>query len=179
METWFVTDQYVEKLLESNHEEAETHMVLYARYKNTNAVVVSKDTGCDTRSYLYGVGKIKVFKKCANSKEKLNLLQDVVVPSTINEKTVDKVSKFIQTTYPGMKDESVTETRVRIYKLLKTKTLQPIPPDENSMLQPIKRIRYHLYYTLISDIVVIPDFDLSENGWMTVKRQCSVSLVCW
>ena len=44
METWFVTDQYVEKLFESNHEEADTCMVLHAIHKNTNAVIVSKDT---------------------------------------------------------------------------------------------------------------------------------------
>ena len=79
-------------------------------------------TGCDTTSYLHGVGKIKVFKKYVNSKEKMNLLQDIGVPSTITEKTVDKVLKFFQTMcYPGMEDESVTETRVRIYKQLKTK----------------------------------------------------------
>ena len=44
METWFITDQYVEKLFESKHEEAGTLMVLQALYKNTNAVIVSKDT---------------------------------------------------------------------------------------------------------------------------------------
>ena len=37
--------------------------------------------------------------------------------------------------YPGMEDESVTETRVGIYKQLKTKTSQSIPSDENSILQ--------------------------------------------
>ena len=44
METWFVTDQYAEKLFESNHEEAYTRMVLHALYKHTNAALVSKDT---------------------------------------------------------------------------------------------------------------------------------------
>ena len=39
MDKWFVTDQYVEKLFESNHEETGT---LYT--KNTNSVIVSKDT---------------------------------------------------------------------------------------------------------------------------------------
>ena len=37
MGTWFVTDRYVEKLLESNHEEADTRMILHALYKKTNA----------------------------------------------------------------------------------------------------------------------------------------------
>ena len=60
-------------------------------------------------SYLHGVGKIKVLKKCVNSKEKMNLLQDVGVSSTINEKNVGKVSKFILTMfYSGLEDESVT-----------------------------------------------------------------------
>ena len=36
----------------------------------------------DTTSYLNSVGKIKVFKRCVKSKEKLNLLQDFVVPLT-------------------------------------------------------------------------------------------------
>ena len=34
-------------------------------------------TSCNATSSLYGVGKIKVFKKCVNSKEKMNLLQDI------------------------------------------------------------------------------------------------------
>ena len=137
MEAWFVTDQYIENLFENNHEEADTSMVLHALYKNTNVVIVSKDTdvlillvymhalknitskwcmkidnekfidrgkiveyygkdvilklpdihavtGCDTMSYLLGVRKIEVFKKCVNSKEKMNLLQDIDVSSTIN-----------------------------------------------------------------------------------------------
>ena len=55
----------------------------------------------------------------------MNLSQDVGVPSSINEKTFGKVSKFIQTMCDtGMEDESVKETRVRIYKQLKTKTSQ-------------------------------------------------------
>ena len=44
IETWFITDQYLEQLFESNHEEADTRMVLHALYKNTNTVIVSKDT---------------------------------------------------------------------------------------------------------------------------------------
>ena len=36
--------------------------------------------------------------------------------------------------YSGMEIESVTETIVRIYKQLKTKTSQSIPPDKNSVL---------------------------------------------
>ena len=52
---------------------------------------------------------------------------------------------------------------------LKTKTLQSKPSDENSTLQAIKRIHYQLYYWLQSDIPVIPEIDLSENGWMIIE----------
>ena len=44
-------------------------------------------TGCNTTSYLHGMGKIKVYKKCVNSKEKMNLLQDIGVPSTIKSQS--------------------------------------------------------------------------------------------
>ena len=45
METWLVADQYLETLFESNHEEADTCMAfLHTLQKNTNAVLVSRDT---------------------------------------------------------------------------------------------------------------------------------------
>ena len=44
METWFLIDQNVEKLFESNNKDAGTCMVLHAPCKNNNAVIVSRDT---------------------------------------------------------------------------------------------------------------------------------------
>ena len=41
VESWFVTDQYVEKVFESYHE---TRMNLHALYKKINAVIVFKNT---------------------------------------------------------------------------------------------------------------------------------------
>ena len=37
------------------------------------------------------------------------------------------------------------------------------------MLQAMKRIHYQLYYWLQSDIALIQEIDLSENGWMIVN----------
>ena len=60
---------------------------------------------------------------------------------------VKDVEKFIQTVYYSRKkEESLTEIRVRLYKQIKTKTFQSLPPDEKSMLQAIKCILYYLYY---------------------------------
>ena len=39
-----MTVQYVEKLFESNYEEADTPIILHALSKYTNAVIVSEDT---------------------------------------------------------------------------------------------------------------------------------------
>ena len=47
------------------------------------------------------------------------------------------------------------------------KTFQTVPRDENSVLQASERIHYQ--YWLRSDITVIPDIDLSENGWIIVE----------
>ena len=66
-----------------------------------------------------------------------------------------KVTKFIQTMrYSGMEDESVTETKLSIYKQLKRKTSQRIPRNENSMLQAIKPIHYQLFQKLICQRMV-------------------------
>ena len=83
-----------------------------------------------------------------------------MLPSTINGKKNDTVLEFIQTTcYSGMVDESVTKKGVRIYKQLKIKI---------SILQAIKQIHYQSYYWLQSDMAMISETDLSENGWVIV-----------
>ena len=59
----------------------------------------------------------------------------------------EDVEKFIQTvSYSGKEGETLTETRVRLYKQMKTKTSQSWPPDEKSMLQAIKYVHYQVYY---------------------------------
>ena len=44
VESWFVTNQYVEKVFESYHEKADTWINLHALYKKINAVIVFKNT---------------------------------------------------------------------------------------------------------------------------------------
>ena len=91
-------------------------------------------TGCDTTSLLHGAGKIKVLKKCLNTKEKLRLLNTIGVSCKVSDTAIKDVEKFIQTVcYSGREEESLTETRVRLYKQMKTKTSQSLPSDEKSM----------------------------------------------
>ena len=57
------------------------------------------------------------------------------------------VEKFIQTVcYSGKDEDSLTETRVRLYKQMNIKTSQSLPPDKKSTLQAIKSILYEVYY---------------------------------
>ena len=64
--------------------------------------------------FLHAVGKIKVLKKCLNCKEKLTLL---------NTTLLHDVEKFTQTVrYSEKEEESLTETRVQLYKQMKTRT---------------------------------------------------------
>ena len=47
---------------------------------------------------------------------------------------VKDVEKFIQTVcYFGKEEESLSETMVRLHKLMKIKTSQPLPPDKKSI----------------------------------------------
>ena len=57
--------------------------------------------------------------------------------------------------------ESLTETRVRLYKQMKTKTFQFIPPHEKSMLQAI---RYDVFYESRVDEAIISDILLQGNA---------------
>ena len=120
--------------------------------------------GRDTTSFLHGVGKIKVLKKCLNWKEKLSLPNTIGVSCKVSDTTVKGVKKFIQTVcYSEKEEESLTETRVPVYRQMKTKTSQSLPPDENSMLQKIKPINCKIYYWSRVDEAIISDVWFVDN----------------
>ena len=111
--------------------------------------------------------KVKVLKKRLNRKEKLSLLNTIGVSCNISDTTVKDVQKFIQIVYyPGKEEESLTETRVRLYTQMKTKTSQSLPPGEKSMLQTIKRVQYQVYYSSRVGETIISDILLQDNGWI-------------
>ena len=78
--------------------------------------------GCDTNSLIHGAGKIKLLTKCLNGQEKLVLLNATGISCKVSDTAVKDVEKFIQTVcYSGKEEESLTETRVRLYKQINTK----------------------------------------------------------
>ena len=134
-------------------------------------------TGCDTTSYMYGVGKAKVLNKVVKDIRVLDLLITIGVKSG-TPTNYDDVEKFIRTVcYSGRKDESLVETRVRLYQKQKVKTSQSLPADPDSMKQAILRINYQLYYWLRSDQPMIEIIPLQENGWKVDVDKNSVEPV--
>ena len=75
-------------------------------------------TGCDTTSYLYSVGKMKVFNKCLKRSEVVNCLEGLGKNASFASENFEDVMKFIQTIcYSGKPSESLVETRVRHIRL--------------------------------------------------------------
>ena len=74
------------------------------------------------------------------------------------------VEKFIQTVcYSGKDEDSLTETRVRLYEQMNIKTSQSLPPDKKSMLQAIKIIHYGVYYCSTVDEAIESNVLFQDN----------------
>ena len=81
-------------------------------------------TGCDTTSYFFRVGKIKVWKKLLKSPAKINLINSLGLTKDLSINGEQNCQKFMQTVmYNGTEEEEYIGTRVRLYKKQSTKTL--------------------------------------------------------
>ena len=84
------------------------------------------------------------------------------------------VEKLIQTVcYSGKEEDTVTDTRVRLYKQMNIKTSQSLPPDQKSMLQAIQSIHYEVYYCSVVNEAIVSDILLQDNVGiveMTMKK---------
>ena len=81
---------------------------------------------------------------------------------------VKDVMVFVQTVmYSGRKDESYFDTRVRLYKAIKTKSSQSLPPDPESMQQAFRRVHYEVYYWL----------RFAEKSVQTISLETTVGLL--
>ena len=124
-------------------------------------------TGYDATSSLHVFGKIEVFKKCLKGK-KLRLLNTIAVSSKVSEAAVKGVEK---------EEKGVTETRVRLYKQMKTKISQSLPPDEKLMFQTFKRILFEVNYWSRVDEATISDIFFEDNGWFINNENHEVRLL--
>ena len=124
-----------------------------------------------TRLLFYIVGKIKVLEKCLKEKEKHRLLNTISISCKVSDTTIKDGEKLIQTVCCSGKDEkSLTETQVRLYRQMKTKTSQFLSHGEKSMLQAIKGVFYHVYYPSRVDKTVISDICCKMMAGLSTKR---------
>ena len=70
--------------------------------------------------------------------------------------------------------KSFTETRMRLYKQIKTKTSQSLLTEEKSMLQAIKCVHYQVCYSSRVHEITISDIFLQDNGWIVDKKNKEV-----
>ena len=130
-------------------------------------------TGCDTTSFMFSGGKVNVLKKCM---KQVSLLNGFGETSTVDNKVSQNVSKFIQTIfYAGLEIENLVESRVKLYRKVKTKTLLTLTPDPKSMEQAILRIHQQLYYWLRFDTKEIDVINMENFGWLVERESGAVT----
>ena len=131
-------------------------------------------TGCDTTSYMFRVGKIKVFKKLEKNPDLCMMLRALENDEPLEETDIDELKQFVQTViYSGKLSESYIDTRIRLYDQQQKKNSTNIPPDPDSLLQDLRRkqLQVLIWRQLYSVMMNIPDKRL--YGWK-VKDDGSV-----
>ena len=123
-------------------------------------------SGCDTTSFFYGVGKFKLLKKVMKNQDSLDHLSSLGESKELDLQSIKDIMVFVQTVmYSGRRDESYVDTRVRLYKAMKTKSSQSLPPDPDSIHQAVRRVHYQVYYWLRFAEKSIQYISLEDNGW--------------
>ena len=123
-------------------------------------------TGCDTASYMFRVGKVKVFQKLMKKPESCNLLKALENDIPLTEDDIGDLKQFVQTImYSGKMSESYVETRVRLYDQQGNKNSTNLPPDPDSLLQDLKRKQLQVYIWKQLDNVWINIVDTKLYGW--------------
>ena len=69
-------------------------------------------TGCDSTSYLYGVAKVKVLRKCLKDPQTLNLLELLGKEVQFSTEGEESVSKVVQQVNNGYKNETMIDTSI-------------------------------------------------------------------
>ena len=78
---------------------------------------------------------------------------------------------FKEICYNGSEIESLVDVRVRIYRSMKTKSSQSLPPDPKSMEQHIRRCNCQLMIWLSCDQANHQYISLDDGGWMVKNEQ--------
>ena len=107
--------------------------------------------------------KLSFLKKILKHQDSLELLGSLGKAKELSIDSINDAVEFVKTVmYSGRKDESLVDTRARLYKAMKAKSSQPLPPDPDSMHQAILRVHYQLYHWLRLAQKSIPSRDAGE-----------------
>ena len=130
-------------------------------------------TGADTTSGFFGRREKAVIKNVRkNIDEAKELLENFGKSSTMTKDCFKSVILFIvRSIYNDRKSLSLTELLCLSWKLMKKKSTQRLPPDEDSFRWHIMRsnsIIYTITNYMSSDIISSP----SEHDWKVVDGKC-------
>ena len=74
-------------------------------------------TGCDITSYYHFTGKSAPWRKLLQNPNMLLLIKDLGKEKLLSEQAIDSCVEFVRlVVYGGYKDESLVDTRVRMYR---------------------------------------------------------------
>ena len=97
----------------------------------------------------------------------------------LSEQCISEVNKFVVSNmYAGRKGETIIDARVRLYKSIKTKSSQALPPDADSLKQALLRVHYQVFHWLRCNKRQIPSISLEDKGW-TIDTEESVVRTIW
>ena len=120
--------------------------------------------GCDTTSYAAKRGKVRPLNKLIKRKreELLETFGNLANPES-NLEAAEELFKTML--YSGKKNESVTETRCRMYSEQKTKSSMNLIPDKSSLLEHLKRsnLQIYIWKQCTEQNITIPA--RAGNGW--------------
>ncbi|XP_065053639.1 uncharacterized protein LOC135682604 [Rhopilema esculentum] len=129
-------------------------------------------SGCDTTSYFYKTGKVKIIKKLLSSPSNCQILESFGQDQSLESEKIDNVKEFIRTVvYSGKVGESYVETRIQLYKEMKSKSSSSIPPDPDSVKQAIRRANYQVFHWVRCCEVNIETVSFENHGWKWDKEK--------
>ena len=132
-------------------------------------------TGCDTVSFPFRVGKIKPLKKMIKVGA-TDQISTFGCDTLTDEQMVSAKEFFRSIMYPGLKNENLTETRVRMYRNQKEKASERIIPDDSSVEQHLKRswLQSFIWRQCLERQIAYPEID--ESGW---KEEDGTTIPVW
>ena len=123
-------------------------------------------TGCDTSLYFHFKGKVTPWKKMLNNPHWLSLIDKLGEEKELFEKAIQDCIEFVKLVVYGDKtDETLVQTKIRMYLAQKKKQSSNLPPDPNSCKQDILRKHLQAYIWKICVDPLIEPLNPLDYGW--------------